>query len=670
MLSPRSPRREAGDAWVVAGVFTLALALRIVAIVQLHGSGLWDYLRLDPLYYHDWGLRIAHGEILGEGTYEMTPLYAYGLGGLFALFGPGLLAPRLLQALLGSLTCAVTALLGCRIFARTEGILAGLTMAAYGPALFHETQIMKTVLTMALSTATAAALYFSRGAHAGALAAAGLLLGLTALAQENINVILPFLLVWIARMAPPGRRIACGAALLSAYLVAVAPATLRNYIVSGDLVLITTGGGEVFYTGNNELASGKYSPPAFVRPDPFFEHEDFRSEAARRLGVPPGSVSRKASDAFWWKEGLRFITGNPGAYVVLLWDKLATYFTDYERPDNYAYDNFAAFLPVLRLPLPRFGWVAPFALLGMALVARRWLELLPLYLTMGAYLLSALLFFTQSRYRMPMIPLFCLFAAHAASWLAHATMARRLASLSWSVPVLVALAVFVNRDPGNSPGFEAQHRGILGEMYLHAGRSREAADQFRSTLAMLQALPAGPNGQQHARMVSSAHFGIVLAAEGPAPAPASEEEIVQHLIAAARSPDADLRRDAAERLGSRLLKRGDAAGAAAALAEAVQAAPQDPGLLLRLAEALHKAGRPTEALAAADAAIAAAGDSRPLLASAHYGKALIYLKDIPDPGLAAHHLREVLRLDPSHARAAWIRERLATLGPPSEERSP
>ena len=75
-------------------------------------------------------------------------------------------------------------------------------------------------------------------------------------------------------------------------------------------------------------------------------------------------------------------------------------------------------------------------------------------------------------------------------------------------------------------------------MYLHAGKRTEAADQFRKTLAMLDALPA-ENGQQHERMVASAHFGIVLAAEGAEPAVASEEEILRHLIASSRSPDAD-----------------------------------------------------------------------------------------------------------------------------------
>src|SRR6267142_2965053 len=128
-------RREPRLVWVVAGVFLFALLLRLEYLRQLSGSGLWDYLRLDPLYYHDWAVRISRGEVAGTQTYEMTPLYAYVMAAVFRLFGYSLFLPRLLQALVGAGTCALTALLGCRVFGRAEGWLGGLAMAAYGPAL-------------------------------------------------------------------------------------------------------------------------------------------------------------------------------------------------------------------------------------------------------------------------------------------------------------------------------------------------------------------------------------------------------------------------------------------------------------------------------------------------------------------------------------------------------
>ncbi|HET6371902.1 MAG TPA: glycosyltransferase family 39 protein, partial [Candidatus Polarisedimenticolia bacterium] len=420
--------RDRGAVWIPAAVFLAALALRLVCLVQLHAGGLWDYLRLDPLYYHDWAVKISQGDILGSGTFEMSPLYAYLLGGLFKLAGYGLWAPRLAQAAIGAGTCALIAFLGTRIFGRAEGLVGGLLLAAYGPDIFHGLQITKTVLTTGLSTAAAAILFFSEGRRAGRIFLGGLALGVTALCQENILAATPILLVWILRRAPKRSKILCAAALVCGVVCAVAPATLRNFAVAKEFVLITSGGGEVFYTGNNEFASGKYRVPSFVRPDPFFEHEDFRAEAARRTGR---QLTRRESDAFWWREGVRFIKENPRRYAALLWDKLATYLNDFERPDNYSYQNFARFVPVLSLPLARFGWIVPFALLGLIVSAPRWETLLPLHLTMGVYLLSALLFFTQSRYRMPMVPLLILFSARGLVWLAGVIRQRRWASIAW-----------------------------------------------------------------------------------------------------------------------------------------------------------------------------------------------------------------------------------------------
>lgn len=645
------------DAIVVGGVFAAALAMRLACLAQLRGSGLWDYLRLDPLYYYEWGLRIAGGEVIGAGTYEMTPLYAYALGGVFRLFGDDLLAPRLIQALLGALTAAIGAWLGLRVFGRAEGLLAGAALALYGPSLFHETQIMKTVLTVFLSAAAAAVLYASEGRRARWLLAGGALAGLAALSQENMKLTVPILVLWAFARSRPGRRLASAGVLLAGFLAAVSPAAARNYGVSGEFVLITSGGGEVFYTGNNEHASGHYRPPAFVRPDPFFEHEDFRAEAARRLGR---AVTRAESDAYWWDEGLRYIRDNPARWSRTLVQKLAVYLNDYERPDNYSFENFGRFVPVLRLPLPRFGWLAPFAAVGLILSARRWPDLLPLYAIMGVYLLSALIFFTQSRYRMPMIPMIAPFAAHGLVRIARAIRARDVRSLAWSLPLAGALLLFVHRDPGNAPAFDAQNHGIVGEMLLHAGRPQEAVEEFRAAIAMLEGYPGDSTGEQHRRVIDSSRFGIALAREDGATV--SDEEVIASLRAASEAPEAGLRHEVLVMLGGLLAARGDAAGAADAFAGAVQADPGDVGTLLRLAEAQHKAGRHDDALATAQRVVSGFPEAGPhVLAAAHYGQALVYLGERADPVLAAVHLRAVLELHPEHPRADWIRGRLAAL---------
>jgi tetratricopeptide (TPR) repeat protein len=117
--------------------------------------------------------------------------------------------------------------------------------------------------------------------------------------------------------------------------------------------------------------------------------------------------------------------------------------------------------------------------------------------------------------------------------------------------------------------------------------------------------------------------------------------------------------------GDRQMAAGRFRDAAAWFREEMQA--MGPGadpvrrleLSLRLAEALHRSGDPQQALEVVEQAL----DGAPRLpdrdaAAAHYGEALIY-RDLAQPELMRFHMRECLRLDPAHPRAAWMREMLA-----------
>src|SRR2546428_5756733 len=86
------PSREPIDRWDFAaggGFFALALLLRLAYVFQIDAAGLGGYLRLDPLYYHEWGRRIAAGHWLGREVFEMSPPYAHYPGRPSRFFGRG-----------------------------------------------------------------------------------------------------------------------------------------------------------------------------------------------------------------------------------------------------------------------------------------------------------------------------------------------------------------------------------------------------------------------------------------------------------------------------------------------------------------------------------------------------------------------------------------------------
>jgi tetratricopeptide (TPR) repeat protein len=69
---------------------------------------------------------------------------------------------------------------------------------------------------------------------------------------------------------------------------------------------------------------------------------------------------------------------------------------------------------VMRLPLPGFGVVLPWALVGLVLAFRRWRETFLLIGMVLIYAASLTIYFVLAHYRMPVVPFFLILAAGAA----------------------------------------------------------------------------------------------------------------------------------------------------------------------------------------------------------------------------------------------------------------
>ncbi len=98
-------------------VFGAAYLLHLVYLSQIARSPLFDFLQLDPLYYHDWAVAIAKGDWLGKEVFEHSPLYAYLVAGYLIILGHDHWLLRLLQIGAGALTCGLTFALGRRLVA-------------------------------------------------------------------------------------------------------------------------------------------------------------------------------------------------------------------------------------------------------------------------------------------------------------------------------------------------------------------------------------------------------------------------------------------------------------------------------------------------------------------------------------------------------------------------
>ncbi|HEV8377093.1 MAG TPA: glycosyltransferase family 39 protein [Candidatus Polarisedimenticolia bacterium] len=722
-------------------VVGLALLLRFAYLFRLSKTAFYYPDRLDPLFYFSWAREIAAGHWLGEAIFVQSPLYAYMVAVFIKVLGETRLFPALqiCQILVGAGTCFLTIRIARRLFGEREALVSGLLVAVYGPFLFYEGMVMKTFLSTFLTVLLLDLLLRSEGTRRGILVLSGFVFALTSLVRDNFVLLLP-LLVCGFFLALPGlarrqQAKACALFVLGAAL-GILPITLRNYAVGKEFALLTTGGGEVFYIGNNADANGRYLPPPFVHATPEQEHEDFIAKASELSGrkLTPGQASN-----FWLRQGLQWIGANPGAWIKLLSTKLLIFWNAYELPDNYNYYEVRKVLlnpmtlsggllsgPLLMptagyLDAGPFGLIAPLGLLGMALTWRRWRPLVWLYLVLFGYMATVLLFFNFSRFRVPIVPILCLFAASAVvslwvpiSWLmarlqrgaAESSKTRleplaspwtRLPERPWLIGIpavaLFSMWLIVNfLGTGGKGVFPTlQTKLSLGDAYRQHKDFALAEKEYHTGLqilgdeemdpATLEDLGVNPGRMQQEveseRMAQGVNFNTVRAGlhfglgaawveRGKAELPrdrAKGEDLIRRGIrkieeAAKLVPYPPYLRRLAESYSALGLTEEAEKAYRAGLA----IASDDFGLHYDLAGLYYETGRYAEALKEMhDAKPAGARMAPSELADYHFGLGLILLDGYRQQGRALYHLQEALRISPGHREAKRIRELVAEI---------
>jgi hypothetical protein len=256
-------------------------------------------------------------------------------------------------------------------------------------------------------------------------------------------------------------------------VVTIAPVTLRNHAASGGWTLISSQGGVTFYQGNNPGANGSYSVVPGLSGDPLAQASEAERIASAARGRP---LSAAEVDRYWYELGWDFLIADPANAAALWGRKLAFWLGSDELSMEYVLTAERSVHPSLWLmPMP-FG-----VLLGAALLAvrRRWLfgKAALLSLVLLANLITVLIFFFASRYRLPSVPLLCLFAAEGARRAAHQLNPKRLAL----AVTAGALSLW-----SWSPAYDLQRASyfyLLGNEYFKGGARATSVEYYERALA-------------------------------------------------------------------------------------------------------------------------------------------------------------------------------------------
>ena len=463
---------------MLALVVAIALIVRVAYVLGQRGDLLFDYPVVDEERYVAMARALALGQVADPRPWFHPPGLVYALSLVFRVFGPGLLAPRLLQAVVSAASCAATYVLARRFFSGAVALGAAGACALHGAIVFESYELLPPTWILAASLVALWLLVRAGEKRTPErAAAAGAALGVAALFGPTV---LPFAAVaalWL-------RRPAVVAAFVAGVLLPIAPVTYRNWERGHELVLVSSNGGINFYIGNNE----HYDETLAIRPG---EHWDELMSEPARAGVRGWGTASQ----YFTRKGLAFWGEHPVHAAGLYARKLYLFFDGPEIPrdtDLMAARQGSMLLRALVWRGPPWvpdGVLVPLAIVGAALCWRDRRRLVLPYAFVAEQALVTAAFFVTSRYRVPAIPVMAMFAGAGVEGIVRAWRARAGAEggagAGWR-RVLPAAAALVLAVPLNVPTRESSvsyaaeadfYRGLERRNFLHDPVA--AVDDFR-----------------------------------------------------------------------------------------------------------------------------------------------------------------------------------------------
>jgi 4-amino-4-deoxy-L-arabinose transferase-like glycosyltransferase len=385
-------------------IAAIGVLLRLVAVIPVHANGPTsdekDYLVLAH--------RLAAGQefVDSDGEYSKRyPLFPAILAALLRVAGDQTWVLYLVNALFGGLTVLLSALLAGRLWgdpgvsrAVAWGVALYPGLVVYGAVL----QTESLYIALFLCAFLCAYRVLERPAWWG-MVALGLTAGLATLTRAVFLGFFPLLLLLLAVMQRKlsGNVAWKGFALAVLTFIAVLlPWTWRNYQVHGALIPVASLTGNLLVIGNNPFATGTWSTrPGF--------REWYREQVRATGSGDVDSLTEVERGNVAARIGWQYMVSHPLATARMALVKARIFWlypittSDSNRPVQAVAMVADVFLYLAAL----FGWVRMRKPSG---------GLLPVAGALAFFGLVPLILHAEARYRLPLVPLFCLFAAWTA----------------------------------------------------------------------------------------------------------------------------------------------------------------------------------------------------------------------------------------------------------------
>ncbi len=432
----------------LGAILAVAVVLRVVVAIYLGDIVDAPPLLTDQRSYAALGERLisGHGFSFDRGWYPFTDantptahwsfLYSVFVAAVYAILGVHPLAARLVQAILGGIALPLMVYLFTgRVFGASRSqvfskkmnergfntdhialLAAGVTAIYFYFVLYAATIMTETFYMAALLWALERSIALAEQPTWKRATLLGIGLGIATLLRQSVLPWVAVLIVWLLWVGWRSgylRRMIAGTSLaLALMFAAVAPFTLRNYLVYGQFLLLNSNAGYAMYSAQHPM-----------------QGTHFQEFAAAPVPDDLQGLNEAQKDRILMQRGIGFVLADPGRYLLLSLSRVPAYFEFWPTSDTTLINNigrigsWGLFLPfivyglwlALRAASPRAagGWLG-FSITPLAMVV--------LFTTF--YSLLHILTWAMPRYRLPIDAVLMLFAALAIYDLTRRVMVR------------------------------------------------------------------------------------------------------------------------------------------------------------------------------------------------------------------------------------------------------
>ncbi|MEO0127918.1 MAG: glycosyltransferase family 39 protein, partial [candidate division WOR-3 bacterium] len=430
-------------------ILAIALFLRLFHFYQLKiNNPIFNIPIVDSAEYVKVAEYILDKNFFGlPNSYYHPPLYYYFVAFILKIFNHSIDAIRILQILLDLMSLLIVYFLAKRLFTNSIGLISAFLYAVYIPVIQANSEILPSILIiflLILSVLGLIKIYENIKKQQEKIAwllISAISYGFLIITFTNFLIILPFILLWLYALLRKTRPILKIKYIIIFLFITILPSflvTLRNYLHSGELVLISYNGGINFYIGNNPDINKTVSI------QPGYQWDSLMTTAY---------ISEKISNFsemqnYWYKKALQFIINNPLKWANITIKKAILFFNAWEFPRNTDEEFFNNYSIISKFPFLKSNLLFPISFAGLIFVIfslknakQKEVIVLIILISLG-YAFTIILIFITSRYRLPIIPFFCLFAGYLIIKLIESLKQKKLKSVFKIIIFFIMLVLF------------------------------------------------------------------------------------------------------------------------------------------------------------------------------------------------------------------------------------